>query len=182
MTNAVTEIAWYGGSVSEPAGVNAEDLTGIAHNREDSRAGTGIGAGIPIPTTPQTVFGWPKLVALNVTTAGTTTISNRRIWLDSPPPTGVRVLVKGVSAYTQPSDSGRPADIGSDGGTPSGYTVVPSSTPLPVYDATAVSSAAVGRNGTFAQLVLAIDSTYGTDGGTSGLVTLPGYRITYDEA
>lgn len=102
MVAAVTQIQWFGGSPTEPVGVSAQDAIGLIFNREDSRTGTAISAGVPIPSAASTLYSWPKLLALAVMQTGTTTISNRRLSLAGPMPTGMHMYVRGLSAYVQP--------------------------------------------------------------------------------
>lgn len=180
MAAATTRISWYGGAAAEPAGVTAEDNAGIVFNREDSKANNSVLVAVPIPLVAGTVYSWPKLVALEVMVAGTTTISNRRISLAAPPPIGVHWYVKAQAAYVQPSAAGMPADAATDAAVPAGYTEVTAAA-LVVFDVAAVSSAALGRNGGFAQVLQGIDSQYAANGGQAGLIPDPTYRLTYDE-
>jgi hypothetical protein len=157
MVAAVVQLAWFGGSATEPAPTNAEDNAGITFNREDSKAGNSVAAGVPIPTSPATNYSWPKLVALNVTTAGTTTISNRRMSLVSSIGTGLHWLVRGLSAYVQPAQVA--ADAGSDNVVPA--LAAPSAAP---------GLTAGGSGGTWAAATAWVKVTYV---GVGGGETLP---------
>src|SRR5215216_1014959 len=180
MVAATTRLSWYGGSDAEPVGITAEDNAGITFNREDSKSGNPVTSALPIPLTAATFYSWPKLVALEVTVAGTTSIANRRIGIASPMPTGTHLYVQGLSAYARPAAAQMPADAGTDAAVPAGYTETFQNTPV-VYHAASVSTAATGRNGYFARLLLGIDSQYAATGGVNGTVALPTYRLTFDE-
>src|SRR5256885_2281833 len=84
------------------------------------RAGPTVKPFGPAPTYP-----WPKLGALLVTAAGTTTISNRPISIASPMPTGCHVYCRPQATYVQPSAAGAPPDnTTADAAVPAGYTEV----------------------------------------------------------
>jgi len=171
---ATVRISYYGGSASEPAGVDAEG--GVKFNREDSLTGTS--APIPIPTTTGTNFSWIKQLALEVTSGDSTTISNRKVFLSGTPTAGLKLHFKGASAYDQADADNMPEASGSDGATPSGYT--PLTTSPQSYHDNAVSASSTGRNGDFCVLVLGVDSTY--SGGAGSNIALPDLKISYDEA
>lgn len=179
MVAAAVRISWYGGSASEPAGVNAEDNAGIVFNREDSKAGLAIASGVPLPLAPATNYSWPKLLALEVTGVGTTGIANRRISLTAPMPTGTHWYAQNLTAYQQPASVG--PDAATDATPPGAYTEV-TSTALFQWDNTSVSTAALGRNGNFCRNVFGVDSQYAAGGGSQGTLALPTYRLSYDEA
>ena len=181
MVAATTRISWYGASPTEPASIDAEDNAGITFTREDSKSGNPVTSAIPIPLVSGTVFSWPKLVALEVMAVGTTTIANRRISPSGPMPTGVHWYVKGLAVYDQPGVSNMPADHAANAHVPAGYTEATQTVPV-VYDATAIVSTSLGRNGNFASMVLGIDELYGAAAGISGTIPLPTYRLSYDEA
>jgi hypothetical protein len=146
-------------------------------SREDSLAGT---APVPIPTTTGTNYSWIKSFVLAVTVAGTTTISNRRVNIASGTATGILCFYKAVAvaSYVQASSGSKPADSGSNGSTPAGYTILSTSTA--VFDATGVSSGSTGPNGGMCVAILGCDFTY--TGGASTATAMPSLIYSYDEA
>jgi hypothetical protein len=183
MAAAVCRLDYYngasptftGGSFS---GVSAEG--GIKMNREDTLTGT---TPIPIPTATGTNFSWLKNLALDVTTVGTTSISNRRIYFGSAPATGLNGFYKSVAtgSYAQAASGNKPTDSGSNGATPAGYTAMATSLGgSSAYDASSVASSTLGVNGTLAVLVAAVDNTFA--GGPGNATALPNILLTYDEA
>src|SRR5512144_3017156 len=98
---ATLRVSYFGGASTEPSGSSAES-TGICFNREDTRSGT-TGT-IPIPTTTAgTNYSCPKLLALEVTTTGTTNIDNRCVARSSAPPAGLILYWTSSSGYVQPT-------------------------------------------------------------------------------
>ncbi len=183
MAAAVTRLDYYngaspvftGGSFS---GVTAE--SGFKFNRDDTLSGT---TPIPIPTATGTNFSWIKNLALDVVTAGTTSISNRRIYAGSAPSTGLGLFYKSVASgsYAQAASGNLPSASGSNGATPAGYTAMATSLGgSTAYDASSVSTATQGINGTLAVCVLGVDFSFA--GGPGNATALPTVNITYDEA
>lgn len=170
---ATVRASYYGGAAGEPAGVTAE--TGIKFNREDTQTGTT--SPVPIPTATGTNYSWIKLLALEVTGAAATTLSNRKVALASSPTTGLKVHFKYAAAYAQPASGSMPSASGSNGAVPATYTEV-TTTPQ-TYDSASVSGNSTGRNGGFCQLVLGVDYSYAGGGGQA---TLPNILLSYDEA
>jgi len=154
---------------------NAEG--GIVFSREDSATGT---TPIPTPTSTGTNFSWIKNLVLAVTATGTTSISNRKISYSGSLTTGLSLFWKdvAVASYAQAASGNKPADSGSNGATPTGYTAM-ISTPA-VYDSTSHSSGSTGPNGDMAVCVMGVDSTY--TGGPGAAISLPNIVLTYDEA
>lgn len=183
MAAAVTRLDIYTGASpvftgGSFAGVTAEG--GIKFNREDTLVGT---TPIPIPTATGTNFSWIKNLALDVTTAGTTAISNRRIYLASAPATGLNVFYKSVvsGSYAQSASGNLPAAGGANGATPAGYTAMATSLGgSTAYDASSVSTATQGINGSLAVCVAAVDFSFA--GGPGNATALPNILLTYDEA
>jgi hypothetical protein len=140
---AVTRLDIYTGASpiltgASYAGVTAEG--GIKMNREDTLTGT---TPIPIPTATGTNYSWIKNLALDVTTTGTTNISNRRIYFGSAPSTGLFGFYKSVAtgSYAQAASGNLPAASGSNGATPAGYTALATSLGgSTAYDASSVAS------------------------------------------
>lgn len=170
---ATVRVDYYGASASEPAGVTAE--TGLTFNREDTRIGTTNP--VPIPSVTGTAFSWIKQIALNVTSADATTLSNRRIKANSSPTTGLGLHFLGNATYVQPSSGNKPADSGSNGATPAGYTAM--TTSYQAWDTGADSAGSTGRNGDFARLIGAVANNFAGGGGSSAM---PNIGIAYDEA
>lgn len=169
---ATVRCSYYGASATEPAGVTAE--TGIKLARADAQTST---TPTPIPTATGTNFSWYMLLALEVTVAGATAITNRNIKAASAFTTGLEVCFKDQATYTQPSGANKPADAGTNGNVPTGYTGVTTSNQL--WDNTSHSTGSTGRNGDFCQIAGGVDNTF-TGGG--GNAALPDLDFTYDEA
>lgn len=169
---------YYGASGSEPAGSTAE--TGIVFNREDSKTGT---TPIPIPTSTGTNYSWRKNLALNVTGAGATTISNRRVYLSALPSTGLSLFWKASNTYTQSSSADAPSDVTSGNAvTPSTYSALTATTlgTAQVWDNASVSAGSTGRNGQFLVLLLGVGANFA--GGAGSGTALPTVNLAYDEA
>lgn len=175
MASATLRASYFGASSTEPAGVSAEG--GIKFNREDSQSGT---TPVPIPTSAGTAYSWYKEIALEVTTTGTTTVSNRTVARSSAPPAGLVLYFASSSGYVQPTSGNRPTDSSTgDDAAPAGYTALTTSTVA--YSTESVTTAA-GRNGGFAKLLLGVSSTGTYTGGAGSAVTLPNVLVGYDEA
>lgn len=164
---------YYGANASEPAGVTAE--TGAKMGRDDTETGTTV---VPIPNVTGTNFSWYKQFALDVTGTGSTNISNRNVALSGAASTGLFLFFKAAASYVQAASGNKPADSGSNGNTPAGYTLL--STSKAVYDAASVSSGSTGRNGGFCLIVMGVDNTY--VGGAGSAISLPNALLYYDEA
>jgi hypothetical protein len=164
------------GTGSSVSWANAEG--GVTFNLSDSITDTSTP--IAIPTATGTVFSWIKNLVLAVTSTGTTTISNRNIYMSTSPSTGLALFWEAVavSSYAQAASGNRPASSGSNGATPSGYTAM--TTSAAVYDSTGVSSGSTGPNGKMAVCVLGVDHTY--SGGPGTAIALPSIILQYDEA
>ncbi len=171
--SATTRIDYFGASASEPAGVTAE--TGLTFALEDNQ--TGDTNKLNVPTAAGTAFSWIKNLALKVTATAATTISNRKVKLNSAPATGLDLQFKGTATYAQPASGNKPADTGSNGSVAAGYTAL--TTAYQTYHATGVSAGSTGRNGDFCVLVAAVSATFA---GGGGLATLPDIGFAYDEA
>ena len=183
MAAAVCRLDYYNGASpvftgGSFGGVSAEG--GAKFNLEDTLTGT---TPIQIPTATGTNFSWIKNFALDVTTAGTTSISNRRIYLASAPTSGMNVFYKSVAtgSYAQAASGNRPASSGSNGATPAGYTAMATSLGgSTAYDASSVSTATQGVNGSLAVCVSSVDFSFA--GGPGSATALPNITLTYDEA
>lgn len=154
---------------------NAEG--GIKWNLADSATDTTTP--IQVPTTTGTNYSWIKNLVLAVTATGTTTLSNRRVYMGSSPSTGLTLdwEAVAVASYAQAASGNRPASAGSNGAVPSGYTAM--TTSAAVYDSASVASSSTGPNGKMAVCVLGVDNTYVGGAGTN--VATPSIILEYDE-
>ena len=150
---------------------------GVTFNLADSATST---TPVAVPTSTGTVFSWIKNLVLAVTGTGSTNISNRNIYMGSSPSTGLQLFWQAVAvaSYAQAASGNRPTSSGSNGATPSGYTLM--TTSAVQYDNTSVSTGSTGPNGKMAVCVLGVDHTY--VGGAGNAITLPNIVIQYDEA
>lgn len=161
--------------------VDSADAGSMRFGRDDSVSST---ATLPIPTATGTKFSYLKYLLLYVTVAGTTNITNRRVSWASTPATGLFGFFKDQATYTQNNGTqgtaagNYPADSGSNGATPTGYTLM--STSAQQWDNTSVATSGTGKNGDYCQTVIGVDFTY-TGGGNSA-TSLPNCVLTYDEA
>lgn len=162
-----------------PTLANAE--TGIRYGRDDNQTST---ATIPIPTATGTKYSYLKYLALVVTATSTTSITNRRISWATSPATGLFGFFQNQATYTQNNGTqgtaagNYPADAGTNGATPSGYTLM-STTPQ-LWDNTSVATSSAARNGNYVQTVVGVDFTYA--GGGNSATSLPSLTLTFDEA
>ncbi len=154
---------------------NAEG--GVKMSREDS--GTGA-TPVPIPIAAGTNYSWIKSLVLAVTGTGTTTITNRRVSMTGACSTGLFLFWKdvAVASYVQASSGNKPTDSGSNGATPSGYTLM--TTSAVQYDNASHATSSTGPNGDMASCVAAADATF--VGGPGSATALPSLLLSYDEA
>jgi hypothetical protein len=173
MGSATTQGQIGTGGTASYANVEA----GCKFNLADSATST---TPISIPTSTGTVFSWIKNLVLAVTATGTTNITNRRISQGSAPATGLQLFWKdvAVASYSQSASGNRPTASGSNGATPSGYTLM-TTTPAQ-WDNTSVATSGTGPNGDLVVCVLGVDNTF--VGGPGNATALPNIVITYDEA
>jgi hypothetical protein len=176
---ATVQSTYFGGNASEPAGTNIDNGSGgvaIAWDLADSVSDATTP--ITIPSSTGTNYSWYKLLGLKVTGTAATSLSNRKLSVATTPTTGLHVYFEDQATYTQPSGANKPADSGSDGHVPSGYTEL-TTTPQ-TWDSSSVSAGSTGRNGHFAQSAFGVDSTYA--GGAGSSTALPNLTYSYDEA
>ena len=154
---------------------NAEG--GVTFNLADSITST---TPISIPTSTGTNFSWIKNLVLAVTGTGTTTMSNRNIYMSTSASTGLALFWKAVAvaSYAQAASGNRPTASGSNGATPAGYTAM--TTSAVQYDNTSVATSGTGPNGSMAVCVIGVDNTY--VGGAGSAISLPSIKLQYDEA
>lgn len=164
--------------------IDSADSASVTFGRDDLAVST---APVPIPTSTGTKFSYLKYVCLDVTTAGSTTISNRTIALGAAAPTGIGVytLTGGQGTYTQNNGTqgtaagNYPADTSSALAAPTGYTAL--STSAYTYDASSVSSGTTGPNGKYAQTIVGVDNTFTGGGGSIQVGGANGLVLTYNE-
>lgn len=167
------------GSGPTNATADSADSASIKFGRDDSQNST---TSIPIPTATGTKYSYLKYLFLDVTVAGATSISNRRIAWASSPATGLTGFFKDQATYTQNNGTqgtaagNYPADAGTNGATPTGYTAM--STSNQQWDNTSVSTASTGKSGDYCQTVLGVDNTFAGGGGAA---SLPNINLVYDE-
>lgn len=173
MASVLRISTWTGAANSAGAGASAEG--GIKYNRQNSLTGT---TPIPIPTATGTAFSWPKFLGLEVTTDGSTAISNRGIKMNSAIATGMHLWFKATATYTTPA-AVADTDSASNGATPSGYTEVTTSNQT--YHAASVNSnTGTAVNGQYLVTALGVDNLY--TGGASSAAAVPTHTVQYDEA
>lgn len=160
---------------ASPSWANAEG--GVKFNLADSATST---TPVAIPTATGTNFSWIKNLALSVTAAGTTAITNRTVKMSGSPTTGLALFFKdvAVASYAQAASGNRPTASGSNGATPSGYTAM--TTSAQQYDNTSHATSATGPNGDICVCVMGVDNTYA--GGAGNAISLPDITLQYDEA
>lgn len=162
------------------ASVDSADSASITFGRDDLAIST---ATIPIPTATGTHYSYLKYLFLDVTVTGATNLSNRKVSWASSPATGITGFFKDQATYTQnngtqgASAGNYPADAGTNGATPAGYTAM--TTSPQAWDATSHTSGSSGKNGDYCQTIIGVDNTF-TGGG--GSATLPNVQLQYDEA
>jgi hypothetical protein len=181
MGAATTRIDYYNGASpvltgASYAGVTAE--AGFKFNLADTISGT---TPIQIPTATGTNFSWPKNLALDVTVVGTTAITNRRAYLSGAPTSGLGVFYKSVAQGSYAQAAASPTASGSNGATPTGYTVPATSLGSAVaWDASSVATTTLGANGALLVVDAGVDFTFA--GGPGSATALPNLLVTYDEA
>lgn len=155
------------------------DSGSIKFGRDDAQSSS---TGIPIPGSTGTHYSYLKYLLIDVTGTSTTSLSNRRISWASSPSTGLTGAFKDQPTYTQNNGvqgtaaGNYPADAGSNGATPAGYTAMTTTPQL--WDNTSVSTGSTGRNGDYCQTVLGVDNTFA---GGPGAASLPNLVATVDE-
>ncbi|MDD4867963.1 MAG: hypothetical protein PHQ28_12855 [Mycobacterium sp.] len=180
---ATVQASYYGGSAMEPAGVNAE--TGIVFSQSDAQAPAAGVAPVDKPTVAGTNYSYIMLLAFEVIATAATDLSDRMVFWESTPGAGTQVFFADQATYRRPASGNQPNASGSDGPdtpTPRGADVPGSydgiTTTPQGWDATAVSTGSMGRNGDFVELVAGIDSTFA---GMSDQYTEPDLILEYTE-
>lgn len=174
MSSATVRAYWFGASATLPAGSSAEG--GCTFSLDDALAGS---TPVVIPNSTGTVYSWFKNLGLDVTSTGTTNMSNRNIDTLASLTTGLFLYYQAVASasYSQPSGSNLPTASGSNGHTPSGYTLL--STSESQYDNSSVATSSTGLNGKLCQCVFGVDNTYVSGAGSS--VSCSSIQMLYDE-
>lgn len=172
---ATVRADWYGGAGSLPSGSSAEG--GIAYSLDDAKSGT---TPVAIPSATGTNYSWYKYLGLDVTGTGSTHITNRTICSSGSLTTGLFLYWEDVASasYTQPASGNKPTNSGSNGHTPTSYTLM-SATPAQ-WDNTSVSTGSTGLNGDLVACVFGVDNTY--TGGAGSAISLGNILAAYDEA
>lgn len=180
---ATTRITLRTGASGSPTDTNVDSEgggTGFTWSRVDSQAGS---TAIPIPTTsPANAYSYVKTLFLNVTGAASTTLSNRKVYSNGAPATGLYYWYKdGGTSYTQATGPVEADNTSANGTGPAGYTAMAASQgAASSWYATGVSAGATGRNGDYVNLVLGVGGNY-TGGGNAATAT-PSVIVSYDEA
>ncbi len=162
---------------ASPSYANAE--TGGVFDKADSLTAT-TPVTVSSSLSPGTHYSWIKNFVLDVTVAGTTTITNRKVYLSGNPAQGLYVFWKAVAIanYAQAASGTSPTDSTSNGAVPAGYTLM--TTTKMQYDGSSFPSTATGPNGNnMIVCVLGVDNTYADVSGNG--VSLPSIEIDYDE-
>lgn len=175
MAAATLRADYYGASATFPAGSSAEG--GAAWSLDDAKSGT---TAIAIPGATGTNYSWYKYIGLDVTGTGTTNLTNRTVDSSGSLTTGLFFYWQATASgsYVQPASGNKPADSGSNGHTPAGYTLMTTSPAQ--YDNTSVATSGTGLNGKMIQIAFGVDNTY-TGGAGSAISTL-NLLVAYDEA
>lgn len=180
MAGAVVRISYFGESASTPAGTSGE-TTGMCFNRNDTRSSGSAPVAIPTGVSG-TNYSYPKYLALEVTTTGTTSISNRQVAMSSQPPAGLKLYWGTSSAYVQPAANiaadTTGDDIDPDGATTDWTLLTTSYVAYSTYS----SDTAAGKNGNYVKLGLGVSSTATYLGGPGSAIALPNVTLQYDEA
>lgn len=180
---ATVQASYYGGSGTEPAGVNAS--TGIVFSQSDAQAPAAGVAPVDKPTATGTNYSYIMLLAFEVIATAATEISQRMVFWESAPGAGTQVFFADQPTYRQPASGNEPNASGSDGPAvptprgaddPGSYADI-TTTPQG-WDATAVSAGSTGRNGDFVELIAGIDSTFA---GVTDQYTEPDLILEYTE-
>src|SRR5690606_12755517 len=107
---------WTGSTESMVTNVDSEGGgSGIKFSREDTVDGSDTP--VPIPSTTRTNHSWFKNLAINVTVADNTVISNRRVRHETALETGMTLSFKAESTYGQ-SDKPDDDDESNNGALP----------------------------------------------------------------
>ena len=180
-----------------PSGSNtwasAEAPGSLVFNRQDAE-GAGSPVIIPGPGNGlKSAYSNYKVLRLDVTVAGTTSISNIRLRKAATEAPGLRLFTGTTfpTSYTQCTGTGvaqgnRPADKASalvaspHPDTPANYQLVPVSPTTVAMDPGPYATTATGRFGNYFQLLLGVSDQYA--GGPSSAAALPTVTVLYDEA
>ncbi len=180
MAAAVIQVSVFSCSATTPTGSSGE-TTGLCFNSTDSRSS--ILSPIAIPTsTSGTNFSYTKYLALEVTTTGTTTISNRMVARSSAAPAGLLLYWATSSAFVTPAIAAAANtsadDVDPDGATTNWTALTTTYVAYSTYDVTPVA----GLNGYYAKIALGVSSTTVYTGGPGTAIALPNLLFSYDEA
>lgn len=160
-------------STGAAAGTMAAAEASTVYNREDTLTGT---TPVPKPTAAGTKFSWHKNLHLDVTTAGTTNISNRNVKLGGAPSAGLKLYFLSSAVFAQAALAAAD-NATTDDAAPAGFTLL--STTDQVYDAASVATP-LGKNGNYLRTALGLSNLY--VGGAGNNIALPSLTLQYDEA
>jgi hypothetical protein len=171
---AAATVRLYVATGAGPTLANGE--AGFCFSREDTVSGT---TPVPVPSTTGTNYSWLKWILLNVTVAGTTSITNRRVQLSTTETAGLAIFFRGTATYAQ-ATSGNMPPASALNGPAIPTTFARANSTQQVYDAASVATSGTGRNGQYCELVAAVDSTFAGADGTA--IPMPDIRLVYDES
>jgi hypothetical protein len=146
---------------------------------DDSNTGT---TPIQIPTATGTAYSREVVLGLGISASVGSTISNRQISLASAIGSGLYLFPKTANDASYVQGAAAPANGGSAGAVPTGYSAALTTTPTN-YDTSSVAGAVTQNtapatvNGAFQRILLGVDQTVVT----TGTVALPNVVLTYQE-
>lgn len=156
--------------------ISAEAESGFTFGRDDSRFAS---VPVPRPETLGTAYSYAKTLHLHVQSAVATAVSNRRIRLVSPPPTGVSLFFRnGGTTYTQATAPVLADNLAANDFVPNGWSLL--STTFQTWDAATATAVTNTRNGEYVLVAIGISATYLGSAGSN--VTIPNLMIQYDES
>lgn len=180
---AATVTVYYYNSTG-PTGATAEG--GSKWNREDTLTGT---TPVPIPTATGTAFSYHKTFALYVASGGgTTSISNRKIYQNGAPTTGLKQwwTTFSTDTYFQATAAAAVDDVTNDATPDQGsygaawQSIPESSGAAATWHAASVAATNSQKNGNYIVCCLGVGNNY--TGGAGSAIALPDLKFMYDEA
>jgi hypothetical protein len=182
---SVTKAYGFNGSGPTAASVDSADSASFKFGRDDTVIST---TPVPVPTATGTNFSWRKYLGLYVVSGGgSTSLLNRGVKMSGALPTGIQMWQSAVTTYVQATTTqgtaagNRPTDSGSNAATPANQTDVTwvlMTTSNVTYDASTVAATNTTINGKYLALVLGVDFTCASGGGSTSLNNV---ILQYDE-